>query len=126
MYVAVKGGEAAIANSEMLLAETRRGDPALPEIGTAQIASQLSLAVDRVAADALRLVLASRGVIVSSGSACATTGGPSKGHSSLDAIGLPPSWGMARMSFGLDTTAADVAAAAPILADVISELASRA
>ncbi len=48
MYVAVKGGEAAIANSEMLLAETRRGDPALPEIGTAQIASQLSLAVDRV------------------------------------------------------------------------------
>lgn len=83
----------------------------------------LSLAVDGVAADALRLVLASRGVIASSGSACATTGG-SKGHSSLDAIGLLPSWGMVRLSFGLDTSAEDVAAAAPILAAAIRELAA--
>ncbi len=48
MYVAVKGGEAAIANAHRLLASERRGDPAVPEIGTDQIREQLSLAVDRV------------------------------------------------------------------------------
>ncbi|BBK42720.1 carbon-phosphorus lyase complex subunit PhnI [Allostella vacuolata] len=48
MYVAVKGGEAAIANAERLLAEKRRGDPAVPELSTAQIEQQLGLAVDRV------------------------------------------------------------------------------
>jgi len=48
MYVAVKGGERAIANAERLVAETRRGDPAVPELSLAQIEEQLSLAVDRV------------------------------------------------------------------------------
>lgn len=48
MYVAVKGGEAAIANAHRLLAATRRGDPAVPELAVAQIDQQLSLAVDRV------------------------------------------------------------------------------
>ena len=48
MYVAVKGGEAAIDNAHKLLAETRRGDPALPELGVAQIREQMSLLVDRV------------------------------------------------------------------------------
>ncbi|WP_029004336.1 carbon-phosphorus lyase complex subunit PhnI [Azorhizobium doebereinerae] len=48
MYVAVKGGETAIRNAHALLAETRRGDPAVPEIGIDQIAGQLTLAVDRV------------------------------------------------------------------------------
>jgi alpha-D-ribose 1-methylphosphonate 5-triphosphate synthase subunit PhnI len=48
MYVAVKGGEAAILNSYKLLAERRRGDPAQPEIEVAQIRGQLRLAVDRV------------------------------------------------------------------------------
>ncbi|MGE0724145.1 MAG: carbon-phosphorus lyase complex subunit PhnI [Alphaproteobacteria bacterium] len=48
MYVAVKGGEAAIANAERLLAEARRGDPAVPELSTDQIEGQLGLAVDRV------------------------------------------------------------------------------
>jgi alpha-D-ribose 1-methylphosphonate 5-triphosphate synthase subunit PhnI len=48
MYVAVKGGEAAILASHDLLAETRRGDQAVPEIGVAQIREQLSIAVDRV------------------------------------------------------------------------------
>ena len=48
MYVAVKGGERAIHNAHQLLAEKRRGDRAVPEIGTAQIREQLSLAVDRV------------------------------------------------------------------------------
>jgi alpha-D-ribose 1-methylphosphonate 5-triphosphate synthase subunit PhnI len=48
MYVAVKGGEAAILNSYALLAEQRRGDSALPELTVAQIQAQLKLAVDRV------------------------------------------------------------------------------
>ena len=48
MYVAVKGGEAAILNSYRLLAQQRRGDPALPELSVEQIMAQLRLAVDRV------------------------------------------------------------------------------
>lgn len=48
MYVAVKGGETAIQNSETLLAELRRGDTAIPELSIAQIREQLRLAVDRV------------------------------------------------------------------------------
>ncbi len=51
MYVAVKGGEAAIHNAHQLLAEKRRGDPAVPEITTDQISEQLTLAVDRVMAE---------------------------------------------------------------------------
>ncbi len=51
MYVAVKGGERAIANAHALLEERRRGDPALPEITLEQISGQLSLAVDRVMAE---------------------------------------------------------------------------
>ncbi|MCP8895247.1 carbon-phosphorus lyase complex subunit PhnI [Shinella daejeonensis] len=52
MYVAVKGGEAAIANAHRLLADRRRGDRALPAIGIGQIVAQLGLAVDRVMAEA--------------------------------------------------------------------------
>ena len=48
MYVAVKGGEAAIEAAHRLLAHERRGDPAVPEITAAQIREQLSLAVNRV------------------------------------------------------------------------------
>jgi alpha-D-ribose 1-methylphosphonate 5-triphosphate synthase subunit PhnI len=48
MYVAVKGGEAAIASAHRLLAEDRRGDPNIPELTLEQIQGQLSLAVDRV------------------------------------------------------------------------------
>ncbi len=48
MYVAVKGGEAAIAGSLDLLADKRRGDRTVPEISLAQIDGQLTLAVDRV------------------------------------------------------------------------------
>lgn len=52
MYVAVKGGAAAIAASERLLAEARRGDPAVREIEVRQIREQLGLLVDRVMAEA--------------------------------------------------------------------------
>ncbi|MGZ5903109.1 MAG: carbon-phosphorus lyase complex subunit PhnI [Reyranella sp.] len=48
MYVAVKGGERAIGNAHQLLAERRRGDPAVPELSLPQIAEQLGGAVDRV------------------------------------------------------------------------------
>ncbi len=48
MYVAVKGGETAIRNAHALMAEQRRGDPEVPEIGIDQISEQLTLAVDRV------------------------------------------------------------------------------
>ncbi|MGV3491411.1 MAG: carbon-phosphorus lyase complex subunit PhnI [Devosia sp.] len=47
MYVAVKGGEAAIANAHRLLADRRRGDRSVPALGIAQIIEQLGLAVDR-------------------------------------------------------------------------------
>ena len=48
MYVAVKGGEQAIDAAHRLLAEERRGDPDVPSLTLAQIAEQLTLAVDRV------------------------------------------------------------------------------
>ena len=48
MYVAVKGGEAAIDAAHEMLARNRRGDPAVPELSLDQISQQLSLAVDRV------------------------------------------------------------------------------
>src|SRR4030095_13929138 len=48
MYVAVKGGEQAIANAHRLLSEDRRGDPAVPELTLAQITGQLTLAGDGV------------------------------------------------------------------------------
>jgi alpha-D-ribose 1-methylphosphonate 5-triphosphate synthase subunit PhnI len=51
MYVAVKGGERAIENSHRVLAEKRRGNPAVPELTLDQIREQLSLAVDRVMAE---------------------------------------------------------------------------
>ena len=50
-YVAVKGGERAIDAAHAWLAEARRGDPAVDEIGVDQIASQLGRAVDRVMAE---------------------------------------------------------------------------
>ena len=47
MYVAVKGGEAAIANAHRLLADRRRGDRTVPALRLDQIIEQLGLAVDR-------------------------------------------------------------------------------
>jgi len=48
MYVAVKGGEAAILATHELVAEMRRGDPDVPELTTAQVREQMSLSVARV------------------------------------------------------------------------------
>ena len=52
MYVAVKGGEAAIANAHKMLADRRRGDRSVPALTIDQIVGQLALAVDRVMAEA--------------------------------------------------------------------------
>ncbi|TNC71328.1 carbon-phosphorus lyase complex subunit PhnI [Rubellimicrobium roseum] len=51
MYVAVKGGEAAIDAAHGWLAEERRGDARVPELTVAQIREQMTLAVDRVMAE---------------------------------------------------------------------------
>ena len=48
MYVAVKGGEAAIENAHALLDHERRGDPSVAELSVAQIREQMTLLVDRV------------------------------------------------------------------------------
>ena len=48
MYVAAKGGEKAIREAHKLLAEKRRGDRRVPELGVDQVEAQLGLAVDRV------------------------------------------------------------------------------
>ncbi|MEN0077001.1 MAG: carbon-phosphorus lyase complex subunit PhnI [Paracraurococcus sp.] len=50
-YVAVKGGERAIEAAHAWLAEARRGDPTVPELGVDQVEEQLGLAVDRVMAE---------------------------------------------------------------------------
>lgn len=51
MYVAVKGGEAAIANAHQLLADRRRGDRSVPALTLEQIAGQFQLGLDRVMAE---------------------------------------------------------------------------
>lgn len=48
MYVAVKGGEAAIRNAHRLLADRRRGDRSVPALRLDQVVEQLGLGVDRV------------------------------------------------------------------------------
>ncbi|MGD9425180.1 carbon-phosphorus lyase complex subunit PhnI [Pantoea sp. NSTU24] len=48
MYVAVKGGEKAIAHAHQLQADLRRGDRRIAELSCDQVAQQLGLAVDRV------------------------------------------------------------------------------
>ena len=50
-YVAVKGGERAIRNAHAWLAEERRGDPSVPDLGLDQIREQLGRAIDRVMAE---------------------------------------------------------------------------
>jgi alpha-D-ribose 1-methylphosphonate 5-triphosphate synthase subunit PhnI len=52
MYVAVKGGETAIAHSLEFVADKRRGDRDIAELTLEQIDQQLGLAVDRVMTEA--------------------------------------------------------------------------
>ncbi|HEY5948672.1 MAG TPA: aminotransferase class V-fold PLP-dependent enzyme [Kofleriaceae bacterium] len=80
----------------------------------------LALGIAGVPAGALRNVLASRGVYISTGSACAD--GESKASPVLEAIALPADHGMVRLSFALDTTPEEVETAAAIIADVARDL----
>jgi cysteine desulfurase len=79
-----------------------------------------ALGIAGVPASALRNVLSSRGVYISTGSACAD--GESKASPTLEAIGLPADHGMVRISFALDTQPDEVTRAATTLADVATEL----
>lgn len=78
----------------------------------------LALGIAGVPAGAMRTVLASRGVYISTGSACGERDGHGQPSPVLAAIGLAADTGMCRLSFGLDTTADEVEAAAATLADV--------
>ncbi len=80
----------------------------------------LALGFQGVPASALRTVLSSRGVYLSTGSSCAER--DSKPSAVLEAIGLPADTGMGRLSFGLDTTPDEVATATELIADVALEL----
>ena len=51
MYVAVKGGEQAIANAHALLAQRGRGEESSPRIDYAQVREQLGVLVSRVMAE---------------------------------------------------------------------------
>lgn len=79
-----------------------------------------ALGFQGVPATALRTVLSSRGVYISTGSSCAER--DSKPSYVLEAIGLPADTGMCRLSFGLDTTPVEVATATDLIADVVTEL----
>ena len=83
----------------------------------------LALGIPGVPASALRTVLASRGVYISTGSSCAER--DTKPSAVLASLALPADVGMVRLSFGLETTPDEVDAAASILADVASELSPR-
>jgi cysteine desulfurase len=83
----------------------------------------LALGFPGVPATALRTVLSSRGVYLSTGSSCAER--DAKPSAMLEAIGLPADTGMGRLSFGLDTTPDEVAQAVELIADVALELAKK-
>lgn len=91
----------------------------------------LSLAFSRVNAEAVRNTLISRGVYVSTGSACASgkgagAAGPAKGSPALAAMGLGEDMAMVRLSFGHQTELPEVERAADELALAVRELAGRA
>jgi cysteine desulfurase len=79
----------------------------------------VSVAV-RAPAEPLLHVLESRGVLVSAGSACAER--ERRPSPVLAAIGVPPEFGVVRLSFGRTTTEAEIDAAADILVDAIRSL----
>ena len=80
----------------------------------------LALGFKGVPAAALRTVLSSRGVYVSTGSSCASV--DEKPSAVLAAIELPQDVGMCRLSFGLDTTAGDVERAISTIIEVAATL----
>ncbi len=69
MYVAVKGGERAIANAHALLARRGRGDTTRPELDAGQVAGQLGVLVSRVMAEGSLYdpLLAARAIVQAQG-----------------------------------------------------------
>jgi cysteine desulfurase len=80
----------------------------------------LALGFPGVPAGALRTVLSSRGVYLSTGSSCAER--DAKPSAVLAAIELPEGTGMCRLSFGHDTTADEVTRAIGIIVEVAQGL----
>ncbi len=80
----------------------------------------LALGFRGVPAAALRTVLSSRGVYLSTGSSCAER--DEKPSAVLAAIELPQDVGMCRLSFGHDTTTDEVERAISIIAEVAATL----
>lgn len=83
----------------------------------------LALGFAKVSAEALRNTLASRGVSVSTGSACAQHTG--HGTHVWAALGVPQDVAVVRLSFGWQTQHAEVEQAAVRLAAVVGELSGR-
>ena len=101
MYVAVKGGERAIANAHALLAKEGRGDTSLPRIDYAAVAGQLGVLVARVMAEGSLYdrELAARAIVQAQGDALEAitlvrsyrTTLPRFGYTlPVDTAGLPP------------------------------------
>ncbi|WP_380161194.1 carbon-phosphorus lyase complex subunit PhnI [Kineococcus sp. R86509] len=101
MYVAVKGGERAIANAHALLAQVGRGDTTTPAIDPGQVAGQLGVLVSRVMTEgslydpalAARALLQSQGDVLEAVTLLRSyrTTLPRFGYTQpLDTAGLPP------------------------------------
>ena len=101
MYVAVKGGERAIANAHALLAKRGRGDSRLPRIEQAAVAGQLGVLVSRVMSEGSLYdpELAARAILQAQGDALEAitlvrsyrTTLPRFGYTlPVDTAGLPP------------------------------------
>src|SRR5215472_15224832 len=101
MYVAVKGGERAIANAHALLAKEGRGNPDVPPIAIAAVAGQLAVLVARVMTEGSLYdpELAARAIVQAQGDALEAvtlvrsyrTTLPRFGYTlPVDTTGLPP------------------------------------
>jgi cysteine desulfurase len=85
--------------------------------GAARSPHVVSIAFRDVPAEPLLHTLESRGVMVSAGSACSER--DRRPSPVLQAIALPPDYGTVRLSFGHETTAAQIQRAAAILVDAV-------
>jgi cysteine desulfurase len=88
--------------------------------GAARAPHVISIAFRGIPAEPLLHTLESRGVLVSAGSACSER--DRRPSHVLRAIDLGPDWGTLRMSFGRETTAAEVEQAAAVLTDAVRSL----
>jgi cysteine desulfurase len=108
--------------AEMLLAAARAagGEVRVNGDGAPRAPHVLSLAFHGIPAEPLLHTLESRGVLVSAGSACSER--DRKPSPVLQAIELGAEFGTVRLSFGRETTAAEVEQAAAVLSDAVRSL----